>query len=517
MRSHPIAPRRSISKASSSNGSTPKPSPVPVRNGVAVLEGYNVRVSTDRGRLVLEDGAGQEGRFSRLSRPTSGLKRLIIRGLGGYVSVDALRWLHGVAAGLVVIGHDSEVYAAIGPRGLNDAHLRRAQALAPWNGVGPGIVRNLLLTKLKGQASVLERIPDSSRAIGTIEAAMSEMERAEDVHQMRTIEGKAALAYWRAWEHVTVPWVRRDEPKVPEHWRTFGARMSPLSAKPRYGINPPNAILNYLYSVLEAETTIAARSVGLDPGMGLLHVDDQGRDSLSLDIMEAARPKVDAYLLDLLEGQPFVASVFFETAKGVCRVMPPLSHTLAQTGAMWQATIAAAVEYVAHTLHRAGGDLASVGPQSFRLETASERRAERKPATRLTGAHHIASGAKLRAAASPRACCRCGVVLEKEGRKWRKFCLACTRLGRSETMKEVRAKASARPIAERWGLRAEDVPDPQAFSRDILPKLQDVVLREIARVTGYSIAHASHIRQGKFVPDPRHWPALAVLSRSIPK
>jgi CRISPR associated protein Cas1 len=112
----------------------------------------------------------------------------------------------------------------------------------------------------RGQASVLQRISGSERAIAGIVTAISEMGQAEDVHRMRTIEGKAALAYWRAWEHVTVPWVRRDEPRVPEHWRTLGARMSPLSLKPRYGVNPPNAILNYLYSVFEAETRDGACS-----------------------------------------------------------------------------------------------------------------------------------------------------------------------------------------------------------------------------------------------------------------
>jgi CRISP-associated protein Cas1 len=264
---------------------------IPIVSGVASLTGFGVSAAVERGQLVLRDGTGSDRRAARLARPTSGLKRLVVRGRGGYITFDALAWLHGVGAGLVQIGYDGELLAAIGPQGLNDASLRRAQALAPWNGTGPGITRDLLLTKLHGQASVLQRIPGSDRAVATIVAAISEMEHAEDVHRMRTIEGKAALAYWRAWDHVPVPWVRRDGPRVPEHWHTFGARMSPLSLKPRYGVNPPNAILNYLYSVLEAETTIAARSVGLDPGMGLLHVDDQARDSLALDIMEAARPR----------------------------------------------------------------------------------------------------------------------------------------------------------------------------------------------------------------------------------
>jgi len=45
-----------------------------------------------------------------------------------------------------------------------------------------------------------------------------------------------------------------DLRRVPDHWLTFGSRVSPLSASPRLAVNPANAILNYLYAILESET-----------------------------------------------------------------------------------------------------------------------------------------------------------------------------------------------------------------------------------------------------------------------
>ena len=45
--------------------------------------------------------------------------------------------------------------------------------------------------------------------------------------------------------------------------------------------------------------------MGLDPGLGLLHVDQRSRDSLSCDLMEAVRSKVDAYVLDQLQSRTF--------------------------------------------------------------------------------------------------------------------------------------------------------------------------------------------------------------------
>ena len=65
-----------------------------------------------------------------------------------------------------------------------------------------------------------------------------------------TFHSQAALAYWDAWANVQVPFGPRDSARVPDHWRTFGQRHSPLTGSPRLAINASNAILNYLYTLL---------------------------------------------------------------------------------------------------------------------------------------------------------------------------------------------------------------------------------------------------------------------------
>jgi CRISPR-associated endonuclease Cas1 len=482
--------------------------PLPVRNGVISLTGYGVRVSVHNNQLVLADGMGNKRREGRFSSATSGVKRLVVRGNAGFITFDALQWLSDIGAGFVQIGYDGEVVAAIGPQGLNDPRLRRAQALAPWDGTGLDIMRAVLTDKLRGQAAVLERIDGSEGAIANILAAVEEMGQAATLQDMRTIEGKAALAYWRAWEHVPVSWVRRDEPRVPDHWRSFGARMSPISAKPRYAINPPNAILNYLYAVLESEMTLAIRAVGLDPGMGLLHVDQASRDSLTLDLMEAVRPQVDAYVLDLLAGQSLAAGMFFETGKGVCRVMPRLAHTLAETGQLWLTAIAPVVEDVAHALHYASRNLSSAAPKSARGPSKRER-AWREPPTRLTHANKIARVSSRRAPAPPTACIACGAVLEGYKRGRRRYCDDCLPARKHQVAVTLGERKPS--FHEQWKLPAEDDANPDHFTKEILPKLQNVLLRDIARVTGYSLGHSGNVRKGSAIPDPRHWDALLEL------
>lgn len=140
------------------------------------------------------------------------------------------------------------------------------------------IARDLLRQKLRCQADVLGGVPDAGEAVEPIRLALEELERAETTAQLRSAEAKAANAYWGVWASIPVPWARKDTGRVPVHWRAFGTRSSPLTGSPRSAAGPANAILNYLYAILEAEARIALLAIGFEPGLGVLHVDFQARD-----------------------------------------------------------------------------------------------------------------------------------------------------------------------------------------------------------------------------------------------
>lgn len=75
-----------------------------------------------------------------------------------------------------------------------------------------------------------------------------------------------------------------DQGHVPDHWRTFGQRVSALTGSPRLAINPANALLNYLYAILESEARLALLGVGCDPGVGIQHADQKAHDSMACDV-----------------------------------------------------------------------------------------------------------------------------------------------------------------------------------------------------------------------------------------
>ena len=124
------------------------------RHGVVTLCGYGIQVRVDRGHLFLEDGIGADRLRYRLPRVGHGLKRLVVIGSDGLVSLAALQWLADQDASFVMLERDGSVLATIGPVRSSDAKLRRAQALAHVSGAALRITRELIRQKLTGQELV---------------------------------------------------------------------------------------------------------------------------------------------------------------------------------------------------------------------------------------------------------------------------------------------------------------------------------------------------------------------------
>ena len=61
-----------------------------IPHGVLTLTGYGLRVAVERGHLVCTDGIADRRRTLRFSRVDRTLKRLVIIGHSGTVSLDAI-------------------------------------------------------------------------------------------------------------------------------------------------------------------------------------------------------------------------------------------------------------------------------------------------------------------------------------------------------------------------------------------------------------------------------------------
>ena len=414
----------------------------------------------------------------------------------------------------MMLERDGLVLATTGPVRPSEAKLRRAQALAHTSGAALQITRELINRKLGGQEQVARhKLLDTSTA-DTIARFTAELPTADSISTMRLIESQAARAYWSAWSTLPINFPKNDLHRVPDHWRSFGARVSPLTGSPRLAANPPNAILNYLYSVLESESRLAAAALGLDPGLGVLHVDTSARDSLACDIMEPIRAQVDAYLLDWITRQPLKREWFSEQCDGNCRLTASFAVRLSETAPIWGRAVAPIAEWVA------------------RAFWSTIRRPDTPLATRLTQDNkRVAKGGLAllphkRALFQQNVCAGCGKSIERDC----KHCSDCAlkkstlslvegaQLGRvaaqSSTAKTRRRETKRRHDLARNTWSPSDQPSwltDSVYMKEIQPRLNSATLSEIASAINVSIPYASDIRKGRRRPHPRHWKALAEL------
>jgi CRISPR associated protein Cas1 len=233
------------------------------------------------------------------------------------------------------------------------------------------IARELISNKLQGQEKLAGGILNNAAAAESIARVREAISAAETIDAIRLLESKGAYAYWGAWHNQPINFPKSDLRRVPDHWRTFKNRVSPLTGSPRLAANPLNAMLNYLYALLESEARIAVAALGLDPGLGILHADAVSRDSLACDVMEPVRPMVDAYLLEWVNREVLSREWFFEQRDGSCRLMGEFSAQLSKTAPTWSTALAPFAELVSRTLW---------------LSIQKPTR-QRGPATRLTQLH----------------------------------------------------------------------------------------------------------------------------------
>ncbi len=173
-----------------------------------------------------------------------------------------------------------------------------------------GIVRSLVSGKVANQRAVLMRalrdMPDGDEALAAGAERLGLILRRValgpgDVDALRGCEGEAAAIYFSLFDRL----IRNPQP---------GMRFAGRSRRPP--LDPVNALLSFLYTLLTHDCRSAAEGVGLDPAVGFLHRERPGRPSLALDLMEELRPILADRLALSLINRRQIGPADFETRDG---------------------------------------------------------------------------------------------------------------------------------------------------------------------------------------------------------
>lgn len=161
------------------------------------------------------------------------------------------------------------------------------------------IVRAIIVAKSANQRAVIRRalrdhgteMKEERRiALAAAESRLTDIarraQRPSSLDQLRGLEGEAAALYFSVFDDLIL--------SDGETFRFLGrSRRPPL--------DPINALLSFLYTLLTHDCRSALETVGLDPAAGFLHALRPGRPSLALDLVEEFRPHLaDRFALSLI-------------------------------------------------------------------------------------------------------------------------------------------------------------------------------------------------------------------------
>jgi CRISPR-associated protein Cas1 len=227
---------------------------------------------------------------------------------------------------IALMGRNGRFQARIEGPVSGNVLLRREQyrrADAPED-----IVRSFVIGKVSNQRAVIRRtLRDYGDEMDTV--ARDALDKTSDrmamilrrvqmtdstVDAMRGSEGEAANLYFAAFDHLI------RSPDTDLRW-TGRSRRPPL--------DPMNALLSFLYTLLVHDCRSACETVGLDPAVGFLHRDRPGRPSLALDLMEELRaPLADRLALALINRRQLRSLDFHKLDSGAVQLTDEARRTV---------------------------------------------------------------------------------------------------------------------------------------------------------------------------------------------
>lgn len=131
----------------------------------------------------------------------------------------------------------------------------------------------------------LRKDEDIISAENSIRESIDEIYRANSVESALGIEGSCAKSYFSVFDKLIT------NPKTTLSFE-YRSKRPPL--------DPVNAILSFVYTLLTSEYAAALETVGLDSYIGFCHSLRSGRSSLACDLVEETRCLVERFVLTLL-------------------------------------------------------------------------------------------------------------------------------------------------------------------------------------------------------------------------
>ena len=226
----------------------------------------NGRLSKSNGTLLYTDRSGKNNTiFPHLTDSITAIGKMNITG-------DALSLLMAEKIPVFFTGRNGRYKGMLEFDEGKNVFLRHKQYLILDTENRIKLASAIVYGKLHNQYRFMQRfLKDDDLAIGRMKRILSLSKQSDDIEKLRGYEGIGAHLYFSHLSNHLPAWMgfyeRRAHP----------------------ALDPFNALLSFLYTLLSYRVETAIKACGLDPYVGVLHDLSYGRKSLVCDLMEEFR------------------------------------------------------------------------------------------------------------------------------------------------------------------------------------------------------------------------------------
>ncbi len=268
---------------------------------------------------------------------------IIVDGYTGYISFEAMRWVSKHNISLILLNWNGSLLSVTTPDQPKSGKLRTKQYEKHLNSsIRLHVAKQIIDCKITNSLRVLERLAAYYEFINVtpvrkiritenkiiqksvIEKLRHNIEEIQTpllLRRLMNYEGKIAIAYLdeisKIFSHVC--------PEFHYHGRKNKSGNRNMNAA-----NEINALFNYGYSILEAETRRVINMTGLDPAVGFLHEISQSKLPLVYDIQELFRWLIDVSIIQVLEEKKLKKKDFLVTENYNTRLKEKASKVLVE-------------------------------------------------------------------------------------------------------------------------------------------------------------------------------------------
>lgn len=279
-----------------------------------LLNGHGINMHVDGARLHIKDG-----RFSTTEEPQEyvfspkriDIDSIIIYGKSGNLTLEAVRWLIKHNVQVSILDWNGKLLTTMLPPESTNVKTKFAQyRVFEDKEARLEIAKKFIEAKFYKSKAVLDFLSQRYPEIKfDISDGLTKLKDVKSTREILGVEGTLAGKYWIEFSKA-----------IPKEY-DFCNRIDQFRRAMGSG-DMVNTMLNYGYSLLEAECLKAINSVGLDPHVGFLHEMTPSKNSLAYDLQEPFRFLVDLAVISLVESGAMESKDFIRTENYNLRLKP---------------------------------------------------------------------------------------------------------------------------------------------------------------------------------------------------